>query len=171
MKAKSQRAVVMPDASGEEAWNVMSGENKVLESPDPSSTLPIRYGDESAGEILGDIKISNEVVGTIASLAAADVEGIVSLVSKFSIGEMLGRKDTDKGVVVMIEENNRVKIHVEVNVQYGVNIYDACHRLQRKVKDSVEEMTGLTVERVNIDVRGIVIPPHESKDKPCEKAS
>ncbi|MCX8035987.1 MAG: Asp23/Gls24 family envelope stress response protein [Candidatus Sumerlaeia bacterium] len=134
------------------------------ETAEHPSNLPIRYGDESSGEILGDIKISNEVVGTIASLAASDVEGIVGLVSKFSLGDMLGRKDTDRGVVVTIE-NTRVSVHVEVNVQYGVNIYDVCHRLQRKIKDSVEEMTGLVVDRVNVDVRGIVVPPRENKER------
>jgi len=138
------------------------------DSVEQPSTLPIRYGDESAGEILGDIKISNEVVGTIASMAAADVDGICSLVGKFSLGEMLGRKDADKGVEVKIEDN-RVVIHVEVNVEYGVNIYDACHRLQRMVKDTVEEMTGLVVDRVNVDVRGIVVSPRESKEHPQEK--
>jgi len=146
----------------------MSDEDKTPESPEQISTLPIRYGDESAGEILGDIKISNEVVGAIASMAAADVEGICSLVGKFSIGEMLGRRDVDKGVEVAID-NNRVTCHVEVNVEYGVNIYDACHRLQRKVKDSVEEMTGLVVDRVNVDVRGIIVPPRESKEHSKEK--
>ncbi len=138
-------------------------EDRPQETAEQPSNLPIRYGDESAGEILGDIKISNEVVGTIASLAAGDVEGIVSLVSKFSLGEMLGRKDADRGVVVTIE-NTRVQVHVEVNVQYGVNIYDVCHRLQRKIKDSVEEMTGLVVDRVNVDVRGIVVPPRETRE-------
>ncbi len=148
----------------------MAAEEKTQESLDGSSNLPIRYGDDSSGEILGDIKISNEVVGTIASMAAADVEGIANLVSKFSLGEMLGRKESDKGVVVTLEDN-RVKIQVEVHVQYGVNIYDACHRLQRQVKDAVEEMTGLVVDRVNVDVRGIVVPPREARDRAREKSA
>ncbi|MBM3335167.1 Asp23/Gls24 family envelope stress response protein [Candidatus Sumerlaeota bacterium] len=120
--------------------------------------------------MLGDIKISNEVVGAIASTAAAEVEGIVGLVGKFSLGEMLGRRDVGKGVLVSID-NNRVKIQVEVNAQYGVSIYDACHRLQRRVKNAVEEMTGLVVDRVNVDVRGIVLPPREEKNDQGEKAS
>jgi uncharacterized alkaline shock family protein YloU len=139
----------------------MADEDKVDESEERTSSLPIRYGDESSGEVLGEIKIENEVVATIASMAASDVEGIVSLVSKFSIGEMLGRKDLDKGVLVNIE-GSHVTANVEVNVEYGVNIYDACHRLQRKVKDSVEEMTGLVVEQVNVSVRGIVVPARET---------
>ena len=47
-------------------------EEKDIQRRDASSSLPIRYGDESAGETLGDIRIENEVVGTIASVAAAD---------------------------------------------------------------------------------------------------
>ena len=133
-------------------------------SPEETGSLPIRYGDASSGETLGDIKIENEVVGTIASMAATDVEGIVSLVGKFSIGEMLGRKDADKGVLVKID-GSRVVITVEVNVEYGVNIYDACHRLQRKIKDTVEEMTGLLVERVDVSVRGIILPAAETKER------
>lgn len=61
-----------------------------------NSRLPVPYGDESSGDVLGDIRIENEVVSTIASLAAADVEGINGLVGRFSLGEMLGRKDIDK---------------------------------------------------------------------------
>jgi uncharacterized alkaline shock family protein YloU len=142
---------------------------KQTEAKPEASSLPIRYGDESAGEVLGEIRIENEVVGTIASLAAADVEGIAGLVGKFSFGDMLGRKDADKGVVVEID-GSRVGISIEVNVEYGASIYDACHRLQRKVKDAVEEMTGLTVDRVDVNVRGIIVPNPESKEKAKERS-
>jgi uncharacterized alkaline shock family protein YloU len=132
-------------------------EEKEIQRRTSSASLPVRYGDESAGELLGEIRIENEVVGTIASMAASDVDGIVSLVGKFSLGEMLGRKDVDKGVIVKVD-GSRATVSVEVNIEYGMNIYDACHRLQRKVKDSVEEMTGLVVDEVNVSVRGIVVP-------------
>lgn len=142
----------------------MADEKKEGASPEQVSALPIRYGDESSGEVLGSIQIEKGVVSTIASLAAADVEGIVGLVGKFSFGDMLGRKDVDKGVLVEID-GNRATINVEVNVEYGVNIYDVCHRLQRKVKDSVEEMTGLVVDFVNVSVRGIAVPSRETKEQ------
>lgn len=139
-------------------------EEKDIQRSVAGASLPIRYGDESAGETLGEIRIENEVVGTIASMAASDVDGIVSLVGKFSFGEMLGRKDADKGVLVKID-GSRATVRVEVNIEYGVNIYDACHRLQRKVKDSVEEMTGLVVDEVNVSVRGIVLPEKDAGGK------
>lgn len=110
----------------------------------------------SVQEDLGDIKINNEVVGTIASLAAIEVEGIVSLAGRYSLAEMWGRKDLDKGISVAITEN-QAEIGVEVNVEYGIDIYKAAHQLQLAVKNAVEGMTGLVVSRVNVSIRGIVL--------------
>jgi len=149
----------------------MSDEEKPREAQEAaSSTLPIRYNEGPAEDVLGDIRIENEVVAKIVALAAADAEGIVGLVGRFSIGDMLGRKEGDKGVTVSIEEN-RVKINIEVNVEYGLNIYDVCHRLRRKIKDAVEDMTGLAVERVDVNVRDIIVQPREAKERPRAKTA
>lgn len=106
---------------------------------------------------LGDIHIENTVVATIAAIAAQEVEGVVSMSGKFSLGEMLGRKDVDRGIKVEIEENSRATIYVDVRIEYGLNMYDAAHDLQRKIKDSVEQMTGLAVEKVNVRINGIIL--------------
>jgi uncharacterized alkaline shock family protein YloU len=112
-------------------------------------------------EDLGEIKINNEVVGTIAALAAVEVDGIVSLAGKFSLAEMWGRKDMEKGFSVEIDaEAPKVKIRAEINVEYGVDIYKAAHQLQQAVKNAVEGMTGLKVEKVDVTVRGIVMGEH-----------
>lgn len=117
----------------------------------------------TAQEDLGDIKINNDVVAKIASLAAIEVEGIISLAGKYSLAEMWGRKDIDKGIAVEITEGS-AEIDIEVNVEYGIDIYKAAHLLQKTVSDSVERMTGLRVDKVNVSVRGIVLgePPRES---------
>lgn len=112
---------------------------------------------------LGDIRIENSVVATIAAIAAQEVEGVASMGGKFSLSEMLGRKDADRGVKVEIEENSRVTIYVDVKIEYGFNMYDAAHELQRKIKNSVEQMTGLAVEKVNIIINGIIL--REKKEK------
>jgi len=122
----------------------------------------------AVSEDFGEIKINNEVVGTIAGLAAMEVEGISGMGGKFSLGEMLGRKDADKGVTVAIE-GNRATISVEVKVEYGVNMYEAAHKLQKCVKDSVERMTGLVVDKVNVIIKGIVVSEHEKKQEKKEK--
>lgn len=122
----------------------------------------------AVSEDFGEIKINNEVVGTIAGLAAMEVEGISGMGGKFSLGEMLGRKDADKGVTVAIE-GNRATISVEVRVEYGVNMYEAAHKLQKCVKDAVERMTGLVVDKVNVIIKGIVVSEHEKKQEKKEK--
>ena len=112
---------------------------------------------------LGDISIDNSVVGTIAAIAAQEVEGVVSMGGKFSLSEMLGRKDSDRGVKVEIQ-GGRAVIDVDVKIEYGRNMYDAAHILQKKVKDTVEQMTGLVVEMVNVKINGIIM-----KEKPQER--
>lgn len=111
----------------------------------------------SLQEDLGKIKINNQVVGKIASLAAYEVEGIVSLTGKTSLAEMWGRKDLDKDVSVEIKEDIYAEIGIEVNVEYGVDIYKAAHQLQTAIKNAVESMTGLTVRRVDVTIKGIVL--------------
>ena len=107
-------------------------------------------------EDLGDIKINNEAVGTVASLAAVEVDGIVTLAGKYSLAEMWGRKDLDKGIHVELKDNT-VTISAEVNVEYGIDIYKAAHQLQLAIKNAVESMTGLIVNRVDVSIRGIVL--------------
>lgn len=110
-------------------------------------------------EELGDIKINNKVIGTIASLAAVEVEGIVSLAGKGSPAEIWGRKDLDKGIQVTVEDNT-AEINIEVNVEYGIDIYKAAHQLQKTVKNAVETMTGLVVKRVNVSIPNIILGEH-----------
>ncbi|MFH0794544.1 MAG: Asp23/Gls24 family envelope stress response protein [bacterium] len=107
-------------------------------------------------EDLGEVQIDNKVVGTIASYEAAKVEGIVTRGGKRTIPEMLGIKDADRGVTVEIE-GTRAVITIEVNIEYGVNIYEASHKLQVQVKNAVEQMTGLSVEKVNVRVNGLAV--------------
>jgi len=113
---------------------------------------------------LGDISIDNSVVGTIAAVAAQEVEGVVSMGGKFSITDMLGRKDSDRGVKVEIQ-GNRVTIDMDVKIEYGRNMYDAAHELQRKVKNNIEQLTGLVVEKVNVKINGVIM-----KEKTTEES-
>lgn len=105
-------------------------------------------------EVLGDIKIKNEVVAAIANVAAQEVEGVSSGTGKMSLAKMFSKKDIDKGVVVSIE-GNMAMINIDVSVDYGTNMYEAAHKIQRRVKDSVEQMTGLVVDKVNVNINTI----------------
>jgi len=118
---------------------------------------------------LGDIKIQNEVVATIASIAMAEVEGIVSLTGKRFLDPLRSQKGPDKGVRVEVEEN-RAKLVLDIKVVYGNVIYDTAHRLQQRVKNAVEQMTGLIVANVDVNVRDIVLDPKSRKNHGQDEA-
>jgi uncharacterized alkaline shock family protein YloU len=44
---------------------------------------------------------------------------------------------------------------VEINLYYGVKVFEVSRLLQRKIKTRVESMTGMHVQRVNISVRSL----------------
>lgn len=106
-------------------------------------------------EDLGRIQINDDVIATIAALAAVEVEGIVGTAgsSWFS-----GGKGAKRGITVTTDEqNNYAVIDCEVNVQYGVDVYQVATNLQRTVKNAVEGMTGLRVKAVNVKIVDIVL--------------
>ena len=105
---------------------------------------------------MGDIKISEEVVAIIASIAAMEVEGVAGMSGGIAggIAEILGRKNLSKGVKVEVGEKEAA-IDVYVIIEYGSRIPEVAWNVQEKVKKQVETMTGLSVIEVNIHIQGI----------------
>ena len=109
------------------------------------------------------INISDEVVATIAGIAVSDVPGVFAMAGGFAGGiqEVLsGKKNLSKGIKAEIEGNDS-KIDVNIIVNYGVRIPDVAFDIQTKVKKSVENMTGLNVEEVNVHVQGVNVEKTE----------
>ena len=105
---------------------------------------------------LGEVKIADEVVAIIAALAATEVEGVASMagnITKEVIGK-LGIKNLSKGVKVDVLEGV-VTVSLALNLKYNYNIMDVTGKVQEKVKNAVENMTGLEVADVNIKVAGV----------------
>ncbi len=103
------------------------------------------------------IQISNDVIAVIAGVAVSEVQGVASMAGSFAGGitEVLsGKKNLAKGIKVD-KENENVKIDVNIIVEYGTRIPDIAFEIQNRVKTSVETMTGLKVEEVNVHVQGV----------------
>ena len=112
------------------------------------------------------IKISNDVVAVIAGVAVSEVPGVASMSGGFAggISEVLsGKKNLSKGIKVDAGEKE-VKIDVNIIVEYGSRIPDVAFEIQNRVKKSVENMTGLKVEEVNVHVQGVNTTAVESKE-------
>ena len=105
---------------------------------------------------LGEVKIADEVVAIIAALAATEVDGVASMAGNITnevIGK-LGIKNLSKGVKVDVLEGV-VTVSLALNLKYDYNIMEVTAKVQEKVKNAVENMTGLEVADVNIKVAGV----------------
>ncbi len=113
--------------------------------------------EETKEESVGNIKISVDVVSTIAGIATAEIAGVAGMYGTFAggIAEMLGaKKNPSKGVKVDMNDQN-VTIDLYIVVDYGVRIPELSWEIQENVKSSVETMTGLDVLKVNIHIEGV----------------
>ena len=105
----------------------------------------------------GNIRIDENVVATLAGVAAMECYGLVGMASSSAAGglvELLRGDNLTKGVKVTSEEN-RVKIELFIMVQFGISISVVSSNIIEKVKYSVENITGLEVAGVNINVQGV----------------
>lgn len=87
----------------------------------------------------------------------ARIEGVAGMSGSIAggIAEILGgKKNKGKGVKVEVTEN-KAAIDLYIIVDYGVRIPEIAWEVQENVKNSVESMTGMTVEKVNIHVEGV----------------
>ena len=110
----------------------------------------------------GEIKIADEVVAIIAALAATEVEGVASMAGNITnelIGK-LGMKNLSKGVKVDVLEGI-VTVSLALNLKYNYSIVEVPTRVQEKVKNAIENMTGLEVADVNIKVAGVEMESQE----------
>ena len=105
---------------------------------------------------LGEVKIADEVVAIIAALAATEVDGVASMAGNITneLISRLGMKNLSKGVKVDVLEGV-VTVSLALNLKYNYNIMDVTGKVQEKVKNAVENMTGLEVADVNIKVAGV----------------
>lgn len=114
------------------------------------------------------VKIANDVVATIAGIAAAEIDGVAGMSGNMVSGlsQMLGKKQLTKGVKVEIEGQN-VTLDISVIVMYGRSIPQVAAAIQSAVKQAIVDMTGLNVLAVNVHVAAVQF----AEETPAEEAS
>ena len=113
----------------------------------------------SANDI-SNIQISNDVISTIASVAALEVDGVSALSTLLSsnIKDLLSKKNTSKGIVVEVSDNGDVAVTVNMIVKYNYKIQDVALNVQNQVIRAISDMTNYNVSYVNVNVVGVTIP-------------
>lgn len=107
---------------------------------------------------IGEVQIADEVVATIAALAAKEVKGVAGTTTNLSkeLVNKLGMKSQSKGVKITVNEAN-VAVDVSLVLEYGYSIPATSKKVQEKIKSAIENMTGLTVTEVNIRISGVAM--------------
>ena len=105
-------------------------------------------------EPTSNIIYANEVVASIAGVAASEVEGIASMCNVS--GGILSKKNNNitKGVKVEIG-TEEASVDLYVIMEYGTPIQKAGQDAQENVRRAIESMTGLHVVRVDVHVQGV----------------
>lgn len=116
----------------------------------------------------GKINISNDVIASIAGIAAMEIEGVAGMAGNMALGlaeKLGGKKNPQKGVKVTVSPEGAM-IDLLINVAFGVRIPELCWEIQENVKNSVESMTGTDVIRVNVFVEGVSFEKKKKAPKP-----
>ena len=99
----------------------------------------------------GQITYANEVISTIVSVATTEVDGISAIAGN---NGLLGKGKLPRGVRVDMNGED-VSVDVSVTVDYGMPIQKVGRSAQENVRKSIESMTGLHVEKVDLHVVGV----------------
>ena len=102
---------------------------------------------------LGNIRIADDVVKTIAAKAAIDVEGVYKLAGGVvdEVSKMLGKKRPTNGVKVEVGEVE-CSIEVYLIIKYGYKIAEVA---EKAILEAVSSLSGLKVVEVNVYVQNV----------------
>lgn len=100
------------------------------------------------------LKISESVIARIVEIAVKSIDGVSSFTqSKIRFGNLFS-----SGIPSAIDvhtSNGSVAITVNVIVVYSCKVKNVAEHIQKKVKEDVQNMTGIAVTKVNVIVDGI----------------
>ena len=109
-------------------------------------------------QTIGTVQITDEVIATIAAIAATDVDGVASVGTGITREKAarIGARAIAKAVQVSILDDT-ITARMIITVSYGSSIPETTRKVQKKVKSTLETMTGLTVNEVQVSVADVAL--------------
>ena len=109
-------------------------------------------------QTVGTVQITDEVIATIAAIAATDVDGVASVGTGITREKAarIGARAIAKAVQVNIQDDT-ITARMIITVSYGSSIPETTRKVQKKVKSTLETMTGLTVNEVQVSVADVAL--------------
>ncbi len=106
-------------------------------------------------ETLAKVILSDEVLKSIVSTSAEEVDGVIVLSIK-NKGQWINKNNSTKAVFIEVNEN-KIKVDLSIVLKFGSKIQEKAEMVQNKVKNAIETMTSLKVTSVNVKVSKIVV--------------
>lgn len=105
---------------------------------------------------LGKVRIHKNVIASIASIAAGEIEGVKEIGGDFKSGilEFIGKK-TISAIRVDIDKNQEIRLEIPLVIKYGFNIPEIANKAQENISNALEKMTCLAIKYININVQRI----------------
>ena len=121
--------------------------------PQKKENLPVKVDVDLQNG--GTITYANEVIATIAGVAANEVDGIAGMCVSGGFSEILGRnRNITRGVKVEVG-SQEAAVDLYIIVEYGKPIQKVAGEVQENVRKALESLTGLHVVRVDVHVQGV----------------
>ena len=123
---------------------------------------------------LGEIKIHENVIANLVAMATRKIPGVSRLAGSTvvdAIASIVGsRRMQARAISVGIAGDNCVTIDLKLNILVGYRLPDVVQQVQRAVIDNIEDVTGMTVTRVNVAVQDIDDDIPEEEEDSAEGA-
>ncbi|MEG1476976.1 MAG: Asp23/Gls24 family envelope stress response protein [Oscillospiraceae bacterium] len=105
----------------------------------------------------GSLQISTDVISKIATLSTMEIDGVKEVSTGVTgVKSFLGKLTVQRPVTVALLDDV-AEITVSVIVGYGCKIPPLSEKIQENVKAAVQNMTSITVSKVNVVVSGVML--------------
>ena len=102
------------------------------------------------------LKISEDVIAKIVEISVTDIKEVKEIrKAGFDIAGLLMKNENRSDIDVNVNGDS-VEISLGVTVDFNCKVKNIAEKIQQKIKDEVQNMTGIIVTRVNVNIDGVV---------------
>ncbi len=114
-------------------------------------------------DAVGTLRISREVLATIAATAASEVSGVAHIAAApVDFKGMISKRQFPKSVVVNLNDDiAEIELHLILKAEVKIPVVS--EKVQRAVKEAVQSMTGITVSKIHVVIEGIDFPANAAQ--------